>query len=249
MQAARRYHPPLLAAALIVALLAIACANKAVAPEHTQTTPTTPTGALTVGIVVVEDGITLTGRLFGSQYEDVVILSHMRPNDQTAWFAFAQELERNGYAALTFNFRGYGDSQGEEDFAKLDEDLAAAIRYMRDVGKRRIFLVGASMGATTSLVVAAQQDVDGVVAISPPATFEDQDALVAVASESTPKLFIASAEDAPALSFDELVSAAAEPKEEVLYAGNAHGTALFETAHAAALRDRILGFLREHGGP
>ncbi len=251
MQRAVPYRRFSLVCALLLALLTVGCAEKAVAPGETQITPSADTE--NVYIIVGEDEIVLNGRLFGAQNEVAVILSHMRPNDQTAWFGFAKELADNGYAVLTFNFRGYGDSEGEQDFAKLDEDLSAAIRYIGDRGKRQVFLVGASMGGTTSLVVAAQQGVAGVVAVSAPGQFEDQDALGAVPGVTVPKLFIASEDDKAAMvSLEELLEASGEPKESETYTGNAHGTNLFQgdqSEHAAAVRERVLQFLGEHGGP
>jgi alpha-beta hydrolase superfamily lysophospholipase len=243
MPASRRSRP-LALSGLVLAAVAVACAQKAVAPEDSQT----PLAGVNEYIVSA-DNVILNGRLFGAENDTVVILSHMRPNDQTAWFDFAEELAREGYAALTFNFRGYGDSQGDQDFDKLDDDLAAVIGYMRDRGKERIFLIGASMGGATSLVVAAQEEVDGVVAISAPARFEEQDALAAVPNVTEPKLFIASVDDEAALQFDDLVAAAAEPKESESYPGKDHGTDLFQGERAAAVRERILRFLDEHGGP
>ena len=235
----------LLAGVLLLSALALACADTAVAPEDSQT----PLAGTVNVYIVSTDDVILNGRLFGAENDTLVILSHMRRNDQTAWFDFAEELAGEGYAALTFNFRGYGDSQGEQDFGKLDEDLSAAIRYMRDRGKERIFLIGASMGGSTSLVVAAQEEVDGVVAISAPARFEEQEALAAVPNITGPKLLIASIDDEAALQFDDLVAAAAEPKESASYPGKAHGTDLFKGEHAAAVRERILRFMDEHGGP
>ena len=228
---------------------AAACANKAVAPVHNNLTALP---ADTEALGVVSGDIILTGRLFGADNDTVVILVHMRQNDQTAWFPFAQELAGAGYAALTFNFRGYAGSGGSQDYGKLDEDLEAIINYMRDRGKQRIFLIGASMGATTSLVLGEREDVAGIVAISPPARFDSQDALDAVPRVTAPKLFIASEDDAPALDFDGLVAAAAEPKEKVLYPGIAHGTDLFDpskNSEAASVGERILQFLEEQGGP
>lgn len=238
-----------LIALVTLAFVALGCAGKAVAPEDGGPTPAD--GSATVGIVV-EEGVVLNGRLFGAENDVVVILSHMRPNDQRAWFDFAQELADEGYAALTFDFRGYGESDGDKDFAKLDDDLAAAVRYMRDRGRQQIFLVGASMGGTASLVVAAEQDVDGVVSISSPARFEEQDAADAAPKVTAAKLFIASEDDTAAMvSLDELLDAAAPPKESQIYPGNAHGTNLFEadlSENAAAIRQRILGFLAEEEG-
>ncbi len=228
---------------------AVACADKAVAPEHTELTAP-PADTETVGIIVGD--IVLTGRLFGGEHKTVVILSHMRPNDQTAWFPFAQELASKGYAALTFNFRGYNGSGGSQDYDKLNEDLGAVIKYARDRGKQRIFLVGASMGATTSLIMGENENIAGIVAVSPPAKFASQDALLAVPNVRVPKLFIASEDDAPTLDFDDLYTAAAEPKEEKIYSGNAHGTDLFDpskNAGATSVEDEVLSFLRAHGGP
>ena len=123
---------------------------------------------------------------------------------------------------------------------------------MRDRGKQKIFLVGASMGGTASLVVAAQEDVAGVVAISAPAQFTVQDALSAVPSVTEPKLFIASEDDTAAMvDLEELLTASSAPKESEVYTGNAHGTDLFQrdqSNHADAVEDLILRFLRDHGG-
>jgi alpha-beta hydrolase superfamily lysophospholipase len=230
-------------------MLAAACAGS----SPTDLPPPQSTlGPLTenVGIVVSEDETILRGHLFGAENQPGVILSHMRPNDQRDWFDFARELADQGYAALTFDFRGYGETDGDKDFSKLDEDLSAAVRFMRDRGKQPIFLIGASMGGTASLVVAAEQSVDGVIAISAPAKFEDQDALDAIAAVTEPTLLIASEDDTAAIiSLDELVEAASGPKEREIYTGNAHGTDLLDSENAAAFRERIFRFLREARGP
>lgn len=229
--------------------LIISCAEKAVAPEH----PVTPlAGVETVGIVSTDD-VVLSGRLFGSSNDVGVILTHMRPNDQTAWFEYAEELADEDYAVLTFDFRGYGESPGAQDFGTLDDDLAAAVRYLHDRGKQQVLLIGASMGGTTALVVAAQADVDGVVSISSPAEFEDQNALEAAPNITAPKLFIVSeGDEAAVLSLGELLQATGEPKDSEIYPGNAHGTNLFladQSEAAAAIRTRILEFLREYARP
>jgi alpha-beta hydrolase superfamily lysophospholipase len=238
-----------LCAALLVPL-AVACGQEASAPED----EITPSFSETENVYIVSaDDVILNGRLFGPANEVAVILSHMQPNDQTAWFEFAEELADAGYAALTFNFRGYGDSGGDQEFEKLDDDLAAAVRYLHDRGKRQVFLIGASMGGTTSIVVAAQADVEGVVAISAPAEFEGQNALEAVPNVTVPKLFIASeGDELAALSIEQMLEATGEPKDSEIYPGIAHGTNLFlpaQSQSSAAIRQRILAFLDEHAGP
>ncbi|MCH8993513.1 MAG: alpha/beta fold hydrolase [Chloroflexi bacterium] len=247
MEGAAPYRRFLIAFGALLTAGSIACAGTAVAPERPAGV-VGPPGTENVYIVVGE--IVLNGRLFGAENETLVVLSHMRPSDQTAWFPFAEELAENGYAALTLNFRGYGASQGDQDFDKLADDLSATVSYMRQRGWGDVFLIGASMGGTTSLVLAAEEGVRGVVALSAPAVFESQDALSAVPAITAPKLFIASEEDTAAMaSLDELLAAASEPKESEIYPGGAHGTNLFQSEHDTAVRQRILQFLQEQGGP
>jgi pimeloyl-ACP methyl ester carboxylesterase len=205
-----------------------------------------------VGVVVGQDDgfVTLRGHLFGPEHDDVVILTHMRPNDQAAWFDFAEELDEAGYAAFTFDFRGYGETGGEEDFDKLDDDVRSVINYLRalDQGYDNVFIVGASMGATAGLVAAADTPVEGVVAISPPAEFEGLDAAEAVSSISAPKLLVASEDDTEAIGFQDLLDAAADPIDSEIFTGNAHGTNLLQSEHGDALRARILQFLADNSG-
>jgi len=227
---------------LLVASVTVACAGSVVAPRDDVTPPSDTENVS----VVISGDVILNGRLFGGENDPAVILTHMRLNDQTAWFDYAQELADHGYAALTFDFRGYGLSTGDQDYDKLDEDLTAVIEYLRDRGKDDVYLVGASMGATTSLVVAGPASVNAVVAISPPAEFESQSAITAVPTLEAPKLFLVSEEDAPTLQFDALFEAAAEPKEEELYPGNLHGTDLMDPTKnegAAVVANRIIDFL------
>ena len=242
----RRTFVPL--CALLLAAAVAACSGTAVAPEPSVTPPS---GSQAVAIPA--KGVTLEGRLFGAEYDVGVVLSHMLRGDQTDWFSFADDLATNGYGALTYNFRGYGESGGEVDFGLLDEDLLAAVAFLREQGVRRIFIVGASMGATTSLVVAAREDTDGVVALSPPSTFAEQDALAAAPDITEPKLLLASEElTGDMVSLEELYEAASQPKERETYSGNAHGTDLIDaevSEHDAAVRRRVLQFLKENSAP
>lgn len=234
---------------LLLAGLLGACADTAVAPHSTVITPPTDSQA----VLIPSDTGNLEGRLFGAEHDVAVILSHMRPADQEAWFGLAIELSNNGYATLTYNFRGYGNSDGDEDLATLDDDLNAALAFMRDRGKIRIFLIGASMGGTASLVVAAQQDVAGVIALSPPSIFAGQDALEAMGGIGKPKLVIASEEaTGDMVSLNELLEAARAPKEQETYSGTAHGTDLLDPTrsdHQSAVTQRILRFLDENREP
>lgn len=190
-----------------------------------------------------DDNVIIDGRLFGDG-DVAVILAHMFPNDQTAWFPFASELAEKGFTALTFDFRGYGESGGDKDIEEIARDLRAAVDFMRGQGYSEIYLVGASMGGTASLIVAARDEVAGVVAVSAPQSFQGLEALDVVAGVSEPKLFIASEGDLSAVSSLELfVEEAPEPKEERLFTGSDHGTDLLEGENSREFRDLIIGFI------
>ncbi len=251
MQQANRYRRHLFIGALLLAVLVSGCAGSEAPPGESNGEATIVHSGEdeAIGIPFNDDGtlITLRGHFYGPLNEVGVILSHMLPSDQSAWSEFAEELAEEDYAVVTFDFRGFGETGGERDLSKLDEDLSRVVSALRDRGKQQIFLIGASMGGTTSLVVAAREDLAGVVAVSAPAQFDSLDALAAVASITEPKLFIASEEDtSAATSLASLVAAAGEPKDEQIYSGAAHGTDLLQGEHAAAILELILAFLREH---
>ncbi|HET6370692.1 MAG TPA: alpha/beta fold hydrolase, partial [Nitrospiria bacterium] len=140
------------------------------------------------------DGTILSAHRFGDG-PDWVILAHMFPTDQSSWYSLAGTLASKGYSALTFDFRGYGGSQGVKEIYKIDRDLAAAVHFAQANGARRMVLIGASMGGTAALKVAASEPVAGVIALSPPMTFFGLSSEEALPKIRVPKLFLVSAEE------------------------------------------------------
>jgi dipeptidyl aminopeptidase/acylaminoacyl peptidase len=81
----------------------------------------------------------------------------------------AKLLTENGYNVLMFDYRASGNSEGDvAAIGALEKrDLAGAVDYVRSRGNQKVGLLGYSMGAGTSLVVAAElPEVDAVVADS-----------------------------------------------------------------------------------
>jgi pimeloyl-ACP methyl ester carboxylesterase len=107
------------------------------------------------------DGVGLEGRLFGDG-TSAVVLSHMRPADQTSWYRFANRLADAGFLVLTYDFRGYcpggdgGCSEGDRDIDSMWQDVVGAVAFVRERGAADVSLVGASMGGTASLGAAAR---------------------------------------------------------------------------------------------
>lgn len=130
------------------------------------------------------DGVRLAGWWLDRPGSDrVVIAAHGHRGSKADMLGLGPGLWREGFAVLLFDFRGNGDSaDGPQSLAHYEQrDLEAAIDW---VAARRpdaeIDLVGFSMGAATSILVAARdQRVRRVVADS---SFADVHGVVAAAA-------------------------------------------------------------------
>lgn len=80
-----------------------------------------------------------------------------------------------GWAALTFNFRGCGDSEGNFSLRGWLVDLKAAVEHLRsEVPLSGLWLGGTSTGGSLSIVLAADDpDVRGVAALATRTDFDD----------------------------------------------------------------------------
>ncbi len=172
--------------------------------------------------IETEDGLKLNGRFFGRG--DVgVVLGHMYPADQNSWSKTARKLSGLGYTVLTFDFRGYGLSEGTKNISQIDKDMRAAIGAMSKKTKK-IFLIGASMGGTAALKVGPKENVAGIATLSAPKEF--MGLTVGNINEiMVPTLFLASAADgdAPENARD-FYDQAREPREIEILPGSNHGT-------------------------
>ena len=80
----------------------------------------------------------------------------------------------HGYATLRFNFRGVGSSQGDYDNGVGEQDdVRAAIAYLRQADMTAVTLAGYSFGAWVNTGVAADKDtsVESMLMVSPPVGF------------------------------------------------------------------------------
>ena len=80
-----------------------------------------------------------------------------------------------GWAAMTFNFRGCGSSEGDFSLQGWVDDLRAAIDYLiQESGPTGIWLVGTNTGGSVVTCVAADDPrVRGAALLSPRADFDD----------------------------------------------------------------------------
>ena len=129
---------------------------------------------------------------------------------------------------LTFNFRGYGLSEGVKNIVRIDSDVQAALDHIKEK-TTKVYLIGASMGGTASLKVASTGDVAGVATLSAPRRLEGLSVGDKLDQVRGAKLFIAargdgSAPDNARYFYDSV----GEPRELEIVEGEAHGTDMLE---------------------
>lgn len=178
------------------------------------------------------DGMTIKGHLYSTPgpKRKVVILAHGANEDQRSWTAFAQQLAVGGIAAVTFDFRGFGETGGAKDAAKNAADLEVAVRYLKSLDWPLVYVVGSDIGGTAALKVAAGQDLAGVATISSAAAASGLDVTADIPQIVEPKLFLAGAGDTmAATAVITMAGAATDPKTSRIADGtSAHGVALLE---------------------
>jgi pimeloyl-ACP methyl ester carboxylesterase len=202
------------------------------------------------------DGAHLSGVVLG-QGRTGVILAHQRWFNLCSWVPFARIVAQQGFRVLLFDFRGFGISPPLTGRAgrSLDLDVSGGLAYLRRQGVERVVLVGSSMGATSVLMVASQDQppgqapVAGVVSISGPSRFYEMDAGATVKRLRVPLLLIASEGDGNYTRSARLLyrNASSHSKRMVIVPGEVHGSGLLASGgNGAQLRQLVISFVQEH---
>jgi uncharacterized protein len=222
----------LLAVALVLALAG--CAPDR--PDHAVT-------------FTAEDGVSLTGRVFGAG-TTAVVLSNMGDNDPAPWEAFAPSLASNGYLLLTYSFRYplRTDSFTEAMARGTVPDLLGAVAYVRTLGATRVVLIGASLGGITVGKVAGSVRPAAVVVLSSPQELSAYGLVVSapeLEAMAGPKLFIASEQDTtvPPAQTRAYFDHAPEPKQFHSFPGDGHGVRIFAGPRGEELRRLLTDFV------
>jgi pimeloyl-ACP methyl ester carboxylesterase len=199
------------------------------------------------------DGTKLVGHRFGKG-TTAVILAHQSEGDLCDWLPYARRLARLGYFVFPIDFRGYGFSATRTGAAayRYAADIAAATKALRRLGKRKVFVVGASMGGIAAVVAGANVSppLTGVVSVSSPARYRGLDGVKVGPRLRIPVLYLAATEDDNAgYDFSEDAealhgAAASTDKRLELLPGSLHGIAL--VGGSAGARTLVEGFLKTH---
>ena len=233
---------------LLVALLATAASTAGAAPQRAEHNCVRG-GELWFHAA---DGTKLVGHRFGKG-TTAVILTHQSEGDLCDWLPYARRLAARGYFVFPIDFRGYGFSDrplsGQYRYV---QDIAAAAKALRQLGKRRIFVVGASMGGIAAVAAGANVTpaLAGVVSISSPARYRGLNGVKAGPRLRVPVLYLAAtADDNAGYDFSEDAkamhrAAASKDKRLELLPGAAHGIDL--VASSTRAKALVEGFLKAH---
>lgn len=183
----------------------------------------------------------LRGRLYGGG-ASWVILVHDEDQDSRAWRGLPKHLSAQGFRVLAFDLRGYGASNGPRDSGRVRADVGAALGFARSRGARRLYVIGAGVGAGAALVAASAYPIRAFVALSPRRSGRDN-------PEQTraPKLiFVGSLDDRAAAEADDVFRRSIGFATLNSTPVNVQGTELLRSAWGDDVRELIVMFLRDY---
>ena len=101
----------------------------------------------------------------------MIILHGLLASKDQSWMKELGERlsKEQNVAVMRFDFLGNGESDGtlqEHTYEQALEDTRAAIKFMRERGFTRIFLLGHSLGGAIALITASNQEIAGVIGLA-----------------------------------------------------------------------------------
>jgi dienelactone hydrolase len=159
----------------------------------------------------------------------VVVLSHGATGTKEDFFGLAGVFAEDGWRAIAY----------DAPLTAREDDLRAVVAYARDSGATSVVLVGGSLGASLSISMAAELEVQAVVSLSAPASsFGALEAAGAI-GDSIPVL-VAVAEGNQPYAADAVKIADALGTSATIVSGDRHGTGMFRDH--PELMDAIVAF-------
>ena len=153
-------------------------------------------------------------------------------------------LCENEIAALRFNFRGTGRSEGSFGGGVAEqEDVKAAVSFVasrEDIDPEGIGLCGYSFGAIPSFLGLPPKQVQAIAAISPPLSLSP---LHGLKEYSKPKLLISGSEDnfTPIQAADAFFESLSKPKKRKVITGADH----FWSGYEGKVAEAVSSFFAE----
>ncbi|MFK7803422.1 MAG: alpha/beta fold hydrolase [Anaerolineae bacterium] len=195
---------------------------------------------------------TLSTNGFNSPQPGVLLL-HMLGGKRSDWAdtGFDQQLVQQGYATLSLDLRGHGDSVSAVDWALAEEDLIMVWEWFTsqpEVDGENSMIIGASIGGNLALRTAANApSVKAVVLLSPGLNYREVKTDDVIESIDRPVLLVAMTQDGYAAdSVTQLNELNPDSSMAEIQDGSAHGTRMFGVY--TGLEGLILDFLNANRG-
>jgi pimeloyl-ACP methyl ester carboxylesterase len=197
--------------------------------------------------LATEDGGRICADLYGRGTRTVV-LAHGGRFNKESWREQARVLVSEGFRILAIDFRGFGCSTGpgQSDFdnAPFDNDVLAAVRYLKAHGAKTVSVVGGSFGggaAGDASIKSVPGEIDRIVFLGAAPNLSAE-------KLKSRALFIVARDDAndsgrrlPGIRAQ--YEKAPQPKELIILDGSAHAQFLFQTDQSTRVMHEIVRFL------
>ena len=184
------------------------------------------------------DGTTIAGEFFeaSNRPSPGVVLVHMLSRNKGDWHSLPDRIREAGITALTIDLRGHGGSSGSpSDLKAMVQDVRAAAQWLAsrpNVRPDAVAIVGASLGASLSLLAAAElPQIRAVGALSPSLDYRGlrTDAALVKRIGARPLWLAASTEDPLSLrTVRDFAADGSGPREQHVSSVPAHGTQLLD---------------------
>jgi len=197
-----------------------------------------------------EDGGRVCADVYG-QGTRAVVLAHGGRFNKESWREQARALVSEGFRVLAIDFRGFGCSTGpgqaDFDHAPFENDVIAAVHYLKVHDAKTVSVIGGSFGggaAGDASIKSAPGEIDRIVFLGAAPNLSAE-------KLKSRALFIVARDDAndsgPRLpGIRAQYEKAPQPKQLIVLDGSAHAQFLFQTDQSARVMREILRFLLKH---
>ncbi len=171
----------------------------------------------------IRDVIERSALLFNSSGDTGVVLAHQSGSEAASWSKFAKRMQAAGVGSIALE-------------SISEEDVQSGIAFLRQLGKQRIVLIGASLGGAAVQSAATQPDegmVDTVILLGT-AEGDMSDAV------GVDKFFVISEGDFFAPRTHASFQKASEPKELLTFPGTAHAQDMLNETYGEELIQFLL---------